>query len=168
MIAAYPNFYPVCHYAQHEAKDAATAVPSTEERPNHHHPHPHRFAGLEVDLLAKFCAQWGLEPELFAVGDFDGIWTYPARGLADVAIGGITSSPTRNDPAIRWSEPYFTVRAFAPLLPLHPHPSLIHPHIIFFQVTRTLVYHRRNPPKGLAFPQGVEGVIRGTPGSTGA
>lgn len=43
------------------------------------------------------------------VGGFDGIWTYPARGLADTAIGGITSSPTRNDPAIAWSAPYFTV-----------------------------------------------------------
>jgi hypothetical protein len=26
-----------------------------------------RFAGLEVDLLLKFCEQWGLEPEIFAV-----------------------------------------------------------------------------------------------------
>jgi hypothetical protein len=35
-------------------------------------------------------------------------------------------------------------------------------------VTRTLVYHRHHPPKDLAFPDGVDGVIRGTPGSTGA
>ena len=42
--------------------------------------------------------------------DFDGIWTYPTRGLADTAIGGITSSPTRNSPALAWSAPYFTVR----------------------------------------------------------
>jgi hypothetical protein len=43
------------------------------------------------------------------VAGFNGIWTYPARGLADVAIGGITSSPTRNGPAIAWSGPYFQV-----------------------------------------------------------
>lgn len=39
--------------------------------------------------------------------------------------------------------------------------------IPYIQVTRTLVYHRHNPPVGLAFPEGVEGVIRATPGSTG-
>lgn len=38
----------------------------------------------------------------------------------------------------------------------------------YIQVTRTLVYHRRNPPLNLAFPAGVNGIIRGTPGSTGA
>lgn len=39
--------------------------------------------------------------------------------------------------------------------------------IPYIQVTRTLVYHRHNPPADLAFPEGVAGVIRATPGSTG-
>jgi hypothetical protein len=106
------------------------------------------------------------------VDDFDGIWTYPARGLADTAIGGITWSPTRNSPALAWSAPYFTVRdqeiEHNKTLSINA-LNLCHPswHGIRTQVTRTLVYHRARLPTGLAFPEGVTGVIRGTPGSTG-
>lgn len=104
--------------------------------------HP-QYAGLEVDLILRFCAQQGLQPEIFAAPDFADIWMYPTRFLADVCIGGITAAPSRNHAGLVWSEAYYTV-------------------------TRTLIYHRRHPPKaGLPFPQAIDGIVRGVPGSTG-
>ncbi len=146
VIAAFPNFYPVCYVRKPGPATAMTTtsttagIPASEEK--HVSPHP-RFAGLEVDLLLRFCAEHGLQAEIVAVPEFEGIWTYPTARLADVCIGGITVAPARTHPGLAWSDPYHHVR-------------------------RTLVFNRRHPPKaGLPFPQGLEGVVRGVPGSTG-
>lgn len=156
IVAAFPDFYPVCYASsrsqakQHDSSSSPSStsgtiaiIPSTDRDDSTSElTHPH-FAGLEVDLILRFCAQQGLQAEIFAAPAFEGIWTFPTRFLADVCIGGITAAPSRNHAGLAWSEAYYTV-------------------------TRTLIYHRRHPPKaGLQFPQAIEGIVRGVPGSTG-
>jgi len=98
--------------------------------------------GLEVELLTSFATEVGLDIEFIEVKDFDGIWRLPLLGLSDTCIGGITYGKERDEEGIAWSCAYFNV-------------------------TRTLVYHRHWPVVGEVFPQGVEGKIRATPGTTG-
>jgi len=157
IVAAFPDFYPVCYASsrsqakQHDSSSSSPSstssiivtIPSTDRDDSTSElTHP-QFAGLEVDLILRFCAQQGLQPEIFAAPSFEGIWNYPTRFLADVCIGGITAAPSRDHVGLAWSEAYYTV-------------------------TRTLIYHRRNPPKaGLPFPHAVDGIVRGVPGSTG-
>lgn len=146
-IAAFPNFYPICYDTSQNMGDRHPSPAGTiseaeldEKNPDSTQGH---FAGLEVELLLRFCKEYGLDPEIIAVQDFDNLWTYPVKRKADVCIGGITVAPNRTHPGLAWSEAYY-------------------------KVSRTVIYHRRRPPRpGMGFPQAMEGVVRGVPGSTG-
>lgn len=65
-VACYANFYPVCY------RDAQG-----------------RLAGLDVDIMRFFCRITGLKLQLVEKKHFDGVWLEPAKGRADIAIGGI-------------------------------------------------------------------------------
>jgi hypothetical protein len=71
-----------------------------------------------VDIIKDFASRRGLSIRFIEAPKFDGVWNLPGRGLADVAIGGITWAESRRSSETEWSCPYFTV-------------------------SRTLVYNRR-------------------------
>jgi ABC-type amino acid transport substrate-binding protein len=121
-VACYPGFAPVCFY-----------------RKNKKLPKKKRITGSDVELIKGFAKACGLRVKLKPVKHFNGIWNYPARGLADVSIGGIGVSDARTRAKTQWSLPYFRVQ-------------------------RSILYNKADPI--LEFSD-IHAEVRGTVGSTG-
>jgi len=119
-VACYAGFAPVCFYRRRKNKE--------EE-----------IVGSDVDLIRGFAKACGVTLELRPVTHFDGIWNYPARGLADVSIGGIGVSEARTRTGTQWSLPYFRVQ-------------------------RSLLYNTSDPIRKFS---DIHAEVRGTVGSTG-
>lgn len=133
IIAIYPNFFPIAYRAKKTSKsDSGTTTTTTTTTM--------KYAGLDVDILLKFCAHTGLVPKFKAVKRWFDLWNQVDNDQVDVAIGGISRDSYRDKTGIEWTAGYY-------------------------RVMRTIVYRLDDPITD--FPKGVTGKVRGTMGSSG-
>ena len=100
-----------------------------------------KFAGIDVEVITEFAKVAGLKVKFNKIDHFDNIWLNVSDGNADIAIGGIANLPERSNVFIEWTIPYFYVH-------------------------RSAMFKTENPLR-LPFPEGLNGILVGTKGSTG-
>jgi ABC-type amino acid transport substrate-binding protein len=106
-VAAYTQFYPISYLDEKEQ----------------------RVRGLDVDIMEAFAKAANLVISWVHIDRFDKIWDEPAHDRADVSIGGIANSMSRQRRETEWSIPYF-------------------------YVDRALIFNLRNPVTN--FPDGMQ------------